>query len=66
MNIEAMTEVHRGEVFDMMRVFDASPALLTNGSEEIFRADIDACIGGSPCMRIEDLYRKPEYLEMKK
>jgi len=32
----------------MMRTFYASPAVLSNGSEEIFQADIDACISGSP------------------
>lgn len=32
----------------MMRVFYASPAVLTDGSEEIFAADIDACVGDNP------------------
>lgn len=35
-------------VLEMMRVFYASPAVLSNGSEEIFQRDIDACIGDSP------------------
>ncbi len=48
MKIEAMTDRHREEVLSMMRVFYASPAVATDGSEEIFRADFDACIGPSP------------------
>ena len=32
----------------MMRVFYASPAVFTNGSDEIFQNDVAACIGNSP------------------
>ena len=46
--IRIMTEADRGEVMDMMRVFYASPAVLSNGSEEIFTADIDNCVNDSP------------------
>ncbi len=46
--IRAMTEADREAVLEMMRVFYASPAVLSNGSEEIFRSDIDACVGDSP------------------
>lgn len=46
MKLEAMREEHREEVLAMMRVFYASPAVSTNGSEEIFRADVDACLDG--------------------
>ena len=46
MKLEAMREEHREEVLAMMRVFYASPAVSTNGSGEIFRADIDACLDG--------------------
>ncbi len=35
-------------VIDMMRVFYASPAVFTNGSEEIFRRDVEACISDNP------------------
>ncbi len=35
-------------MMEMMRVFYASPAVLSNGSEEIFESDIDNCIGDSP------------------
>lgn len=38
----------RFEIVEMMRVFYASDAVSTNGSEEIFNADFDACIGESP------------------
>ena len=46
--IRIMQEKDREAVLDMMRVFYASPAVLSNGSEEIFCADIDNCIGDSP------------------
>ncbi len=35
-------------VMEMMQVFYASPAVLSNGSEEIFSNDIDACVSDSP------------------
>ena len=43
-----MEERDREEVLLMMREFYASPAVLSNGSEEIFASDIDACVGNSP------------------
>jgi GNAT superfamily N-acetyltransferase len=43
-----MIEADREAVLEMMRVFYASPAVLSNGSEEIFGSDIDACVGDSP------------------
>ena len=46
--ILSMTEAHREAVLSMMRVFYASPAVATNGSEEIFEADITACVSSSP------------------
>ena len=46
--IHPMTKAHREDVLSMMRVFYASPAVATNGSEEIFRADVDTCISNSP------------------
>ena len=48
MTIEKMTADHETAVLDMMREFYASPAVLSNGSEEIFRADIAACVSDSP------------------
>ena len=38
----------KDSVFDMMRTFYASPAVYTNGSDEIFLKDIENCIGGNP------------------
>ena len=35
-------------VIDMMREFYSSPAVFTNGSEEIFNNNLDACIENSP------------------
>lgn len=46
--IRSMEEKDRAAVLDMMRVFYASPAVLSNGSDEIFKADIDNCVGESP------------------
>ena len=46
--IRSMEEKDRVQVLEMMRVFYASPAVLTNGSQEIFEADIDACLSDNP------------------
>ena len=36
-------------VIDMMRQFYSSPVVLTNGSEEIFKANVANCLSGSTC-----------------
>lgn len=46
--IRNMTEQDRETVMKMMEIFYSSPAVITNGSAEIFKADIDNCIGDSP------------------
>ena len=46
--IRAMEEMDRNQVLEMMRVFYASEAILSNGSEEIFEADFNTCISDSP------------------
>ena len=46
--IRGMEEKDRSCVIEMMRGFYASPAVLSNGSEEIFEADINNCIGECP------------------
>lgn len=43
-----MTDADKPHVMEMMRVFYASPAVLSNGSEQIFESDINACIGDNP------------------
>lgn len=48
LQILPMTDGHRKQVLSMMRVFYASPAVATNGSEEIFKADVDACVSDNP------------------
>jgi len=48
MTIVPMTCAHREAVLSMMRTFYTSPAVWTNGSEEIYRTDIDTCISNSP------------------
>lgn len=46
--IRPMTENDRTDVMTMMKIFYASDAVHTNGSDEIFKNDIDACISNSP------------------
>lgn len=46
--IRNMTEADAAQVLEMMRIFYASPAVLTNGSEEIFATDVENCVGGCP------------------
>lgn len=47
-NIRKMTESDRIAVVDMMRTFYHSPAVWTNGSEEIYNNDITACVTDNP------------------
>ena len=56
-NVRAMTALDREAVLEMMRAFYASPAVLSNGSEEIFLNDIENCINSNPYLEgyiIED------------
>ena len=46
--IRKMTAADRALVLQMMRTFYASPAVLSNGSEEIFENDIAQCVSESP------------------
>ena len=46
--IRKMGLADKPTIMDMMRVFYASPAVLSNGSEEIFEADIDNCVNNNP------------------
>ena len=43
-----MVAADKDAVLEMMRVFYASPAVLSNGSEEIFEADVEHCLGDCP------------------
>lgn len=43
-----MTARDTEAVLEMMRVFYSSPAVYTNGSDEIFRNDIAQCVGENP------------------
>lgn len=47
-NIREIAERDRAQVKAMMKVFYESPAVMTNGSEEIFERDISECLSGSP------------------
>lgn len=46
--IRNMTLKDKDIVIGMMKVFYASPAVLSNGSIEIFENDVDNCINDSP------------------
>ena len=46
--IRSMIAEDKETVLEMMRVFYASPAVLSNGSEEIFCNDIDNCVNENP------------------
>lgn len=46
--IRDMADEDKNEVIDMMTIFYASPAVLSNGSEEIFLKDIENCVGDCP------------------
>lgn len=46
--IRDMVAEDRDEVLGMMRVFYASPAVHTNGSEKIFLADFENCVNDNP------------------
>ena len=48
--IRAMTKEDKISVLEMMQMFYSSPAVFTNGSEEIFLSDIDNCINDNPCL----------------
>ena len=47
MEIRKIADADREFVIDMMRRFYNSPAVITNGSEKIFAANVDACIKDS-------------------
>lgn len=46
--IRNMTIEDKAEIIEMMRVFYASEAVLSNGSDEIFSNDFENCINDSP------------------
>ncbi len=48
MNIRKMIGSDKCAVMDMMRTFYASPAVHTNGSDEIFESDVNACVDECP------------------
>ena len=55
--IRVMKIEDKAAIFEMMKVFYASPAVLSNGSDEIFSNDIENCINDSPYLEgyiIED------------
>ena len=47
-NIRIMTKADKRTVMEMMETFYNSPAVSTNGSQEIFEKDIENCVGDSP------------------
>ncbi len=47
-SIRKMKAADKPCVLDMMRTFYSSPAVWSNGSDEIFSRDIDECLANSP------------------
>ena len=47
--IREMRREDSAVVVDMMRKFYQSPAVITDGSEEIFAANVENCLSGSTC-----------------
>lgn len=47
-DILEMKESHRSLILQMMETFYHSPAVATDGSTEIYQADITACVSDSP------------------
>lgn len=47
-SIRKMTEADRESVVNMMRTFYHSPAVWTNGSEDIYHNDVTACVTNNP------------------
>lgn len=45
--IRKMTKVDKDEVLSMMKEFYSSDAVFTNGSEEIFKTDIENCLNNN-------------------
>lgn len=46
--IRAMLPNDKEDIMEMMRTFYASDAVFTNGSDEIFSNDIEACVSNNP------------------
>ena len=46
--IREIAQKDKADVIGMMTKFYASPCVATNGSREIFNADLDACISDNP------------------
>lgn len=46
--IKCMTKEFADRVIDMMRIFYASEAVSTNGSEEIFQSNVGQCMNDNP------------------
>jgi GNAT superfamily N-acetyltransferase len=47
MDIKKMTESDRRRVYEMMRVFYDSPALIHKSSDAVLKRDIEACLSGN-------------------
>ena len=46
--IRLMTKQDKTDVVNMMRVFYTSPAVLSDGSEQIYSDDVDNCVNDNP------------------
>ena len=57
-----MNKNDRADVLDMMRTFYQSPALFTNGSEEIFQANFDNSVNNNPYLESYIILYKNEVI----
>ena len=46
--IRLMTKHDKPAIVDLMRIFYNSPAVLSNGSEQIYSDDVDNCVNDNP------------------
>lgn len=60
MDIKLMQRSDKDVVVDMMRTFYRSPAVLSDGSEEIFQNDIENCVNDSPYLEGYVFWEKDE------
>ena len=58
--IKTITNSDYEAVLEMMKVFYASDAVFTNGSEEIFKGDIETCLKKSPYLEGYVFYQNSE------
>lgn len=61
-NFKKMQKTHTKNILDMMRVFYASDALYTNGSEEIFKSNINNAVNDNPYLEGYTIFSEDEII----